>query len=246
MANALALRIGGDVAGLDKAMQRAHDIVASQGKKMVATTLAVGKAMDSNLALRGLVFAAKNSTALTSALKGVAIGLASIAVGIGIIKALEAATSAAAEQVERVAKIGDAARGVGVSNSFYQVWGAQARYLKVQNDDLVKSLEQLKKAATVSQGEGQEGKTRNQSPLEARLRQQIEAGNLNQADLNKYLGASDTEQRLRVLLDLMQQLQRQGKDLAALDIGQQFLTPAMVEGIRNGTIEIDRLKERLD
>lgn len=245
MANALALRIGGDVTGLDRAMKRASDIVAYQGKQMITTTLAVGKAMDSNLALRGLKYAAQNSTSLTAALRGLAVGLGAIAVGYGIFKTLEAATAAAAEQVERLAKIGDAAAGVGVSTSFFQAWTGQARNLKVEVEDLEKSLEQLKKVATVSQGEGQEGKTRNQSPLEARLRQQVEAGNLSSGDLNKYLGASDTEQRLYVLLDLMQQLQRQGKDLAALDLARQFFPPKIVEGIRNGTIEIDRLKQRL-
>jgi hypothetical protein len=243
----LAIRIGGDVSGLDKAMQRATDIVSTRGKQMVTTALKTGQAMDQAFATyRGIQFAAKHSTALTTGLKGVAVALGTVAVGIGIIKGLEAATAAAAEQVERVAKIGDAARSAGVSNSFYQVWTAQARFLRVENDDLTKSLERLKQAATVSLGEGQEGKTRNESSLTARLRQQVEAGNIGSADLNRYLGANSTEQRLRVLLDLMQQLQSKGRDLAALDIGSQFLTPNIVEGIRNGTIELDRLKQRLN
>lgn len=241
----LAIRIGGDVSGLDKAMQRATDIVSTRGREMVTTALKTGQAMDQAFATyRGIQFAAKHTTALTTGLKGVAVALGTVAVGIGIIKGLEAATAAAAEQVERVAKIGDAARSAGISNSFYQVWAAQARFLRVENDDLTKSLERLKQAATVTLGEGKDA--RNESSLAARLRQQQESGNLSQSDVNRYLGASNTEQRLRVLLDLMQQLQSKGRDLAALDIGKQFLTPNIVEGIRNGTIELDRLKQRLD
>lgn len=241
----LAIRIGGDVSGLDKAMQRATDIVSTRGREMVTTALKTGQAMDQAFATyRGIQFAAKHTTALTTGLKGVAVALGTVAVGIGIIKGLEAATAAAAEQVERVAKIGDAARSAGVSNSFYQAWTAQARFLRVENDDLTKSLERLKQAATVSLGEGKDA--RNESSLAARLRQQQESGNLSQSDVNSYLGASNTEQRLRVLLDLMQQLQSKGRDLAALDIGKQFLTPNIVEGIRNGTIELDRLKQRLE
>lgn len=243
----LAIRIGGDVSGLDRAMQRASDIVKTRGKEMVTTAVQVGKSMDTAFsAYRAVQATAQNVQFLTTALKGAAIALGTIAVGIGIIRGLEAATAAAAEQVERVAKVGDAARNAGVSNSFYQLWTQQARFLRVENDDLTKSLERLKQAATVTLGEGQEGKTRNESSLTARLRQQVEAGNISSSDLNRYLGASNTEQRLRVLLDLMQQLQSKGRDLAALDIGSQFLSPNIVEGIRNGSIELDRLKQRLN
>lgn len=243
----LALRIGGDVSGLDRAMQRATDLVSTRGKQMVATAVKTGQAMDQAFTVyRSIQFASQHSTALATGLRGVAVAVGTVAVGIGILKGLQAATQAAAEQAERLVKIGDGARAAGVSTTFYQAWAQQARFLKVENEDLIKSLERLKEAATVKLGEGQDNKARNESALEARLRQQVTAGNLSTADLNRYLGAAGTEQRLRVLLDLMQELQAKGRELAALDIGAQFLSPNIVDGIRNGSIELDRLKARLN
>jgi hypothetical protein len=243
----LAIRLGGDVSGLDKAMQRGADIVSTRGKQMVATALKTGQAMDQAFsAYKTIQLAAQHSTALTTGLRGAAVALGAVALGIGIVKSLEAATRAAADQVERIAKIGEGARDTGVSTTFYQVWTGQARSLKVQNDDLIKSLERLKEASTIKLGEGSRDDVRNQSALEARLRKQVEAGNLDTAGLNRFLAAGDNEQRLRVLLDLMRELQQQRKDLAAIDIGSQFLSPALVEGIRNGSIELDRLKQRLN
>ncbi|MBN9470196.1 MAG: hypothetical protein J0J10_15640 [Bosea sp.] len=240
----LALRIGGDTKALDKAMQRAQDIVAHQGKQMVSTMASVGTAMDKSLALKSLKYAAQNSTALTTALRGVAVAAGTIAVGVGLVKLLGAATEAAAEQVERLVKIGESAKSAGVSSTFFQQWTGQARSLKVEAEDLQKALEKLKAVSTVKQGEGGEN-ARNESALEARLRQQVGAGNLSQSNLTSFLGASGNEARLRVMLDLIAQLQAQGKQLAALDLASQFFPPKIVEGIRNGTVEMDKLRKSL-
>lgn len=240
----LALRIGGDTRALDKAMQRAQDIVSHQSKQMISTMASVGTAMDKSLALKSLKYATENSTALQASLRGVAVAAGTIAVGIGLLKVLGAATEAAAEQVEHLVKIGESAKSAGVSTTFFQQWTGQARNLKVEAEDLQKALEKLQQVATVKQGDGGEN-ARNESSLEARLRQQVSAGNLSQANLTSFLGANGTEARLRVMLDLIEQLMRQGKQLAALDLAGQFFPPKIVEGIRSGTIEMDRLKRSL-
>lgn len=156
-----------------------------------------------------------------------------------------AAAHAASQALEGTAKIGDDAAKFGVSTTFLQTYSAQARSLRVDVDDLTKSLEMAKGAFTVKQGEGG-ADARNESAFAARLRTQAGAGNVTQAQVDRFSAASGTEAQFRVALDLISELQAKGRDLAALDLAGKLFPPEIVERIRAGTIEIDRLRKTMD
>lgn len=195
--------------------------------------------------------ATATATALTTlagqvpTLKLLATGFVAFEVGKLALDAVSAAASAASAQLEKVAKIGDDANRLGVSTTFLQTYLGQARSLKVETDDLTKALEKSKAAFTVTQGEGAHN-ARNQSPFEARLRQQAANGNATQEQVDRFAGARGFEAQNRAALDIITEIQAKGKDLAALDLASRLFPPEIVERIRQGSIELDRLKRSLD
>jgi len=171
--------------------------------------------------------------------------LAGTAVG-GLAAAWELsslAEKAARDRLDEYVKIATSSRGVGVGTSFYQAWTAQAKELNVETSDLVGMLNRARQAATVSIGEG-----RNSSSSEGlnRLQQHVSAGNLSGADLQAYQGASSQEARLRVVLNLIQQLQVSGRQLAAFDLANTFFGTGFERQLRDGVDMIGKMRAALD
>lgn len=189
------------------------------------------------------------ATARVIAASPLLVGVATAAATFVALKlALDVVTAAAhmaSEALEGTARIGDDAAKLGVSTTFLQTYRAQARSLRVEVDDLTKSLAMAKAAFTVKQGEGGPD-ARNQSTFEARLRQQSAAGNVSQEQADRFTAANGTEAQFRVALDLIAELQAKGRELAALDLAGRIFPAEIVERIRSGTVELDRLRKTMD
>jgi len=173
------------------------------------------------------------------------VGAAAVVGTLAVAFQVMAATAkAASEALEEVARVGDQAAKLNVSTTFFQTYTAQARGLRVEVDDLVKSLDMAKQAFTVRLGGGADGA--NDSAFGARLRQHAKVGNVSDDQVASFAGAQGTEAQFRVALDLIAELQSKGRDLAALDLASKIFPPAIVERIRSGGIEIDRLRKTID
>lgn len=191
------------------------------------------------------------TTALTTlaaqvpTLKLLATGFVAFELGKLAFDAIAAAAGAASAQLEKVARIGNDANSLGVSTTFLQTYLGQARSLKLEADDLAKALETAKAAFTLRQGEGAHD-ARNQSPFEARLRQQAAAGNVTPEQVDRFAGARGFEAQNRAALEIIVEVQAKGKELAALDLAGRLFPPEIVERIRQGTLELDRFRRALD
>ena len=161
------------------------------------------------------------------------------------IEALTAAVAAASAELDRMAKIGADASRLGVSSTFLQTYSAHARALKVDADALVKSLETARAAFAVRQGEGGES-SRNDSAFGARLREQMAAGNLSAAQVNRFDSAIGTEAQFKAAIDIMAELQAKGRDLAALDLASKLFPPELVDRIRSGVVELSQFRRMID
>jgi hypothetical protein len=179
------------------------------------------------------------------AIQTLALGFLAFEASKLALQVFTAAAVAASEALDRFAKVGADASRLGVSTTFLQTYTAQARNLKVEADDLVKSLENAKAAFTVKQGEG--GKdARNESSFEARLRTQAANGNASNDQVSRFTSANGTEAQLRAALDIITEIQAKGRDVAALDLASKIFPPAIIDRIRSGTLSLDEFRRKID
>lgn len=232
MAAPLTIRFATDLEGAKKGVQ---DLAATVVSNMVRVGSALKGANDNFQKISG------TASALPTILKTAAGAFLAFQAGKLVIEGITAVTRMAAEQVERLAEIGREASAAGVSATFLQNMTRQADALGVKVEAVSKSLQLLKTASTVTQGQGGEDAV-NSSPLLTRLRQQAESGNVKPGDIARYNGAGDNEERFKVLLDLMIRMTEEGRKLAALDVGSKFLDPSLLERIRESSDELQKLR----
>lgn len=259
---------GSSLGALQQNIQRAAGAIGSDVKNIAsatATAVTAEKATLQGVVTSFTAAAASSQTAQASIKAGVsgtstAIGtlltqlptLQTLVLGFVAFEAaslafhvLAAAATAASEALDRFAKVGTDAARLGVSTTFLQTYTAQARELKVEADDLVKSLENAKAAFTVRQGEGGTN-ARNQSGFEARLREQAANGNATDSQVNRFASANGTEAQFRAALDIITEIQAKGRDLAALDLAAKIFPPAIIDRIRAGSLSLDEFKRKMD
>ncbi len=226
-AASIGARYAAAATGIDKAF--------SQTARNVGTQFGKGISDGAVPALNAL-----KTTALLAV--GAFVGFEAAKLGVA---AMGAAAAAAATELDRMAKIGADAAKFGVSSTFLQTYSAQARNLKVDVDDLTKSLTMAREAFTVRQGQGGED-ARNESAFGARLRQQMDAGNVTAAQVSRFGAAIGTEAQFKAAVDIMAELQAKGRDLAALDLASKIFPPELVERIRTGAVEMSRFRQMID
>ncbi|MCC0809045.1 hypothetical protein FPV16_23065 [Methylobacterium sp. W2] len=238
--------IGANITAFDSAMSRVRDIAAKRSADMLGNFQSAAKGID--VAFAGITAVNKIPGALntiTTAAKLAVAGFVAFQVASLVLEGMAAAARAAGEALDGMAKIGEDAARLGISTTFLQTYQAQARSLKVDVDDLTKSLDMAKAAFTVKQGEGGTD-ARNSSAFEARLRQQMGAGNVTSDQVNQFTGASGLEAQYRAALDIVTELQAKGADLAALDLASKIFPPELVDRIRAGTLDIDKFKKSIN
>lgn len=193
--------------------------------------------------VRNEASAAWNILAASPAVMG---GVAAIA-GIGaIILALDAVdkmAKAAEERLAAVMKIASGAQDAGVGTSFYQRWLAEAKALNVETGKLEEMLARARAAATTRIGEGDKASS---SAIGDRLQQNVLAGNLGKGDLARYQGADGQEARIRVILDLVDQLRQRGMQLAAFDLAGKMFGSDFEEKLRSGVDMTGKMRDTLD
>lgn len=197
-----------------------------------------------NSAVGGLASAAKDFAPTAATVAGRVFSFLSpalsfitrIALPILLIKdAIELVIRSIQLGAERIKELNDLAAGagkVGVSTDFFQRQTEAAQALKVATDDVTKSLEKFKEVSTEKLGG---------SAFQQRLDQLKEFGNFeNNPGVDAFKNASTTEERFKAAVRLITTAADQGERLAAIDLAEKFLPPAMLERLRANS---DFLKE---
>ena len=161
-----------------------------------------------------------------------------------VFGSVSASIDAAREHIQEFVKIGKDAEKAGVNPEFFQrvTLGAEKYGLTV--DQAAAALNRFRDASDAKIGEGKDG--RNTSALSDRLQQNVLAGNVSAADRQAVEGANGTEAKLRALLDLIQKLKDEGKDLAAFDLAGKFVGPEFERQLRNGEDAVTKLKDAMN
>jgi hypothetical protein len=223
--NPLVVRFATDT---DKAKSAVADLAGSIAGQMAKAAVAIKGAQD-NLEIFGKVL---------SGLRLIAVPALTALLGFVALKAMLDSVARAAEEAEKrvqgLVKTAATARGLGVGTTTLQ--GAQAFGLEG-------ALGAAQRASQVSIGTGDDPA---RSAIEERLRQHLKAGNITQGNLDALTGAPDQEARIRVILNLIDELRSKGEELAALDIAGKFFGADFEEKLRGGVDKVNEMRRALD
>ena len=104
-------------------------------------------------------------------------------------------------------------------------------------------LNKAREAATEHIGEN--GKA-SSSAIQDRLLQNVKAGELGQGDLDRYTNAKGQDERIRVILDLIDPLRDKGMQLAASDLAGKMFGSDFEDKLRSGVDMVGRMREAVD
>jgi hypothetical protein len=239
----LSVVLNADISAYEKAMTRARDLAVRHSGDIGLAFTGAAKRIDRSFldlangpgmtALGRLPAMAKTAAAGFLAFQAVSF----------VLSQTQEAARAASERMEELVQIGTKAQGAGVSTTVFQSWTKQARELNTEVRTLEQMLQHARDASTTRIGEGDNP---NSSPIENRLRQDVMGGNLDRSALERFLGAETQEARIRVILDLMDELRAKGAQLAAFDLANKMFGPEFENQLRNGVDMIGRMRQALD
>jgi hypothetical protein len=243
----LAIAVGGDVRPFEQAMKTALTIgaqtAAQIGARYAAAAAGIDKAFASTARNVGVTFGREMAGALSPTALGIAGAVAGVLALRFAVDEVGRAAKAAQERLEGMVKIGADARAAGVGTTFLQSLTGQAKALQVEVSSLTAMLDTAREASTIRIAEGDGDAS---STILNRLQQNLKAGNLGQADIERFTGAESQESRIRVILDLLEQLRAKGANLAALDLARTMFGAEFETKLRTGTDMIGAMRRALD
>jgi hypothetical protein len=224
-----AAAIGAGAAGMGVNFQAASRAGWEMGRVLTPIFLRLGTVAATAAASIGF-----NSARIVlgiTAVQRALLAMAAVRVAGGVFEAARAET-------ERLAEIGRGADRAGFSTSIFQTFTAQARVLRLEVSDLQEALTSFRDNA-------RETMSSPVSTVRGRLADLagFDRGNdpTMQAGLARYEAANGRAEQLRVVLDLMRQLEAEGRRLQALDIAETaFGSGRLVERLREGTITLEQ------
>ncbi|MFH6780954.1 MULTISPECIES: hypothetical protein [Methylobacterium] len=169
--------------------------------------------------------------------------LAGVVALVTLLKLADRAASAASERMEGLLDLAAKAGAAGVGTTMFQAWLGQARELSTEAKTLEAMLLRAREAATVTLGRDVAAAT---SPIRSALADHVAAGNLGAGALTRYDAAGDQEQRIRVMLDLVQELLAANRQLAAFDLGKTMFGGEFEAKLREGGAVIEAMRRSLD
>lgn len=241
----LAIKIGGDVSGFDRAMSTARNIALKNTTSIVTSFTGAAAKIDAEFAKTGERIGLNLAKGIGAGLKPVAIGAGALVAGTAAI-ALSYATVASAinqanAQIDRFIKLGQNSERAGVSVEFFQRFSEAAAKAKIDVADIEAAL---KRAGSVVTPKFEQDDT-----LKTRLNQIFEsgyAGSYQSKGLEDYRSANTNEQRIRAAVTAMQELRDLGLQTAAIEIGDKLFGSEVADRIRTGRLDIDAIAASLD
>lgn len=257
----------GALSGLAANVQRAAAAVGADVKNISSATASAATADKATLegvvrAFTGAAAASNTAgtavrsglTATTSSITGIVAQIPSLTTLLGafiafeavklVFESVNASIDEARKHVEDFVKIGKDADRLGVGTNFFQRATLDAKALGLETQQVIAALEKARDASTVRIGEGEHGK--NTSAIDGRLTQNVRAGNLSAGDKAAFDAAGSQEARIRSVLNLIDKLRDEGRDLAAFDLAGKFFGADFENKLREGVDLTRRLRENLD
>jgi hypothetical protein len=219
---------------------QARNAIAQLASSVVTNMMTIGTAIKSvydNQSQIAKGFESMRTTAVTAVAGFVAFEAVTFA-----LRATAQAAEEARQKLAEIVKIGEQAKSAGVGTNFLQQWAAQAKELNTEVEKLTAMLNRAREASNIQLGTGGNP---NQSSIQARLGQHVDAGNISQQDVTAFNQAGSQEDRIRVILNLVDKLRAAGKDLAALDIGNAMFGKDFEEKLRNGVNITQRMRDAM-
>lgn len=257
----------GSLTGLATNLSRAAAAVGNDVKNIAGATASAATAEKATLegivrAFTGAAAASETAgatvrsslTATTSTIVGIVQQVPSLGVLLEafiafeavklVLDSVSASIDEARKHVEDFVKIGKEADRLGISTGFFQRATLDAKAFGLETQQVVAALEKARDASTVRIGEGEHGS--NTSAFSNRLEQNVHAGNLSSGDKASFDTASTQEARIRSVLNLVDKLRDEGRDLAAFDLAGRFFGSDFENKLREGVDLTRRLRENLD
>lgn len=242
-----AIKIGADTRPLEQGLKAALGVAtqtaAQIGTRYAAAATGIDKVFAQTARNVGLTFGREVAAAVTPATLGIGAGIAGFVALKFAVDAVGDAAKAAQERLASLVKIGAEARNLGIGTTFLQSLTGQAKALGTEVSALTAMLDKAREASTVSIGEG-DGKA--SSTILNRLQQNVKAGNLGTVDLDRFTNAESQEARIKVILDLLDQLRAKGANLAAFDLARTMFGSEFETKLRTGVDMIGAMRRALD
>lgn len=183
-------------------------------------------------------------------MKDLAIGIAAAVAGFKGLEMVVGAFVSQAKQAQaelaELVKIGTGADNAQVGTSFFQAWTEQAKALSLEVSDVQGMLSNALNATAVQIGEGDAKKAASNSVVGSRIEQEVAARNLTQDQANTYFNAGTQEEKIRAVLNLLDQLMAKNEMLAAFDLGGKMFGPTFEAQMRNGVNMMEKMRQALD
>jgi hypothetical protein len=186
-----------------------------------------------------------NLASKSDSLKSFTQDVAIIGTLAGAFELLSAAARKAQEDIAELVTISRDASAAGVGTTFFQAYTDQAAALGVETSVLVDELKKAKEATTISIGQvGNDDKGK--ASAATAIDEEVKAGNLNKGASTSFAGAGDQEAKIRVMLGLLDELDKKGAKLAEYDLANKFFGASFEQRLRDGEDAIGNMKEKLD
>lgn len=243
-----AAAVGQDVRSIASATANAAtaDKATLEGVVRAFTGAAVGSNTAGAAVRTGL-------SATTSTIAGVAAQIPSLNTLLAAFLGFEAAKlvfdsvaasiEAARAHIADFVRIGREAEKAGVGAGFFQRATLDAEKFGLTVEQVTAALQHARAASEVRIGEGRDGA--NSAAIDARLTQNVRAGNLSAADKASFDAADTQEAKIKVVLDLIDKLRADQRDLAAFDLAGHFFGPDFERQLRSGVDLTGQLRETL-
>ncbi|MGY3575291.1 hypothetical protein [Bradyrhizobium sp. USDA 4504] len=211
-----ALNIPIKVVGLDgfkKNMNEMNVTAANAARAVTAQTIKMSAGF---LASQGAAGAATLAFGkMLSVLRPIALGVTAV---VDTFEFLKKSIELAGQEIETFSNIAAKASSSGVSTDFWQRFTKSAPSAIMSIDQVTEALQRFSQASTDRLGG---------SELQQRIDELVKAGNFaGNTGVGAFAGASNTEQRLRAIVSLIDQAMQKGQQMAALDIaGKAFGEP---------------------
>jgi len=176
--------------------------------------------------------------------KGVSwLGFAkTLLVVVGAAKLLSDAISSTRQQLAEMVDLADKSAKAGVGPKFFQEFTKEADKLKISVADLEAALkhafDQSKEQPIIDLTEWDFGKEKI-SETEKLLRVLNTTG--EKIDIELFRNAPNQEERVIAVLKLMQQLEQQGRNLEALQVGESWFGKPFADNLRKGETSVTKM-----
>jgi hypothetical protein len=243
----LSFSMGGDISAFERAMAQAITTSNSTVNRMQALFKQGSDRIDQQFGT-----SLGRTIGSVGKLDG-ALGALKIAGGVflafeilkSVIDSVQQSAQAAGKDLEHLVEIGNKARDAQVGTSFFQAFTGSAKSLGLDVSQAEAILTQARTSLDTKIGEGSDVPNVSSTATD-RVKQNVMAGNLPVISEQDLAAASTMEDRIKVILNLITELQAKGANVAAFDLGGKVFGDDFETKLRAGVDIVGTMRQALD